>query len=336
VKVSIGQNFYFKEIVNFETESPEFSGPVTNFSKINIKKMKFFNNQSNMDDELSSPRDTQLESVFIENPIESLNISPTALEFEDNSTSFEPEEPQKFYQKFYNKKFVRYFCLLICAFITMLLWRVPFGNYILYPFTILATWFHEMSHGMTAFLCGFTFDRLILYEDGSGVAYYFVPQNAKKILLALVAAMGPMSGPIVGSILILIRCLHIQVSRISLILLSLCLILSDILVVRSTFGICIVLLLAIIFFVIGVFFPLWFQGFFVDFLGTQICISTFSDIDYIFTYSVEIDGKTMLSDTGQIQENLILPYWWWASMMIGTSFLLLITCLYISYKKNED
>ena len=29
---------------------------------------------------------------------------------------------------------------------------VPYGGYLLYPFTLLSTWVHEMGHGVTALL----------------------------------------------------------------------------------------------------------------------------------------------------------------------------------------
>lgn len=40
--------------------------------------------------------------------------------------------------------------LMAAALVTVVLWQIPQGDYILYPFTILATWFHEMGHGLAA------------------------------------------------------------------------------------------------------------------------------------------------------------------------------------------
>ncbi|PKL76350.1 MAG: peptidase M50, partial [Candidatus Melainabacteria bacterium HGW-Melainabacteria-1] len=40
--------------------------------------------------------------------------------------------------------------LIVAAMITVMLWQMPFGGLALYPFTILATWFHEMGHGLSA------------------------------------------------------------------------------------------------------------------------------------------------------------------------------------------
>ena len=42
--------------------------------------------------------------------------------------------------------------LILAGFIVLALPALPFGNYLVYPFTILTTWFHEMGHGLTA-LC---------------------------------------------------------------------------------------------------------------------------------------------------------------------------------------
>jgi hypothetical protein len=37
---------------------------------------------------------------------------------------------------------------------SILLWQTYWGSLLLYPFTILATWFHEMGHGLAAILAG--------------------------------------------------------------------------------------------------------------------------------------------------------------------------------------
>jgi hypothetical protein len=76
--------------------------------------------------------------------------------------------------------------LIGAAIATIALWQVPGGNYILYPFTILATWFHEMAHGLMAFLLGGKFDRLIIFPNGSGIAYYSGPLFLEPISTVLV------------------------------------------------------------------------------------------------------------------------------------------------------
>lgn len=47
---------------------------------------------------------------------------------------------------------------------------LPYGRYVLYPFTLLSTWVHEMGHGLTALAVGGQFVRLEIFADGSGLA----------------------------------------------------------------------------------------------------------------------------------------------------------------------
>lgn len=89
--------------------------------------------------------------------------------------------------------------LIAAAIVTVAVWQLPGGNYILYPFTILATWFHEMAHGLMALLMGGRFTKLLIFSNGSGVAYYTGPLFFEPISRALVAAAGPMGPPLAGA-----------------------------------------------------------------------------------------------------------------------------------------
>ena len=93
--------------------------------------------------------------------------------------------------------------LLLAAFITVVLWQMPFGNFVLYPFTILSTWFHEMGHGLTAIALGGRFEKLMIFSNGSGLAY-----NSGHLALgafgrALVSTGGLMGPPIAGAALLM-------------------------------------------------------------------------------------------------------------------------------------
>ena len=90
--------------------------------------------------------------------------------------------------------------LLIAAVITVVLFNVPYGQYISYPFLILGTWFHEMGHGLMGLIWGGKFSHLDMFPNGSGVAYTATSGIMSR---AWVAAAGLMSPPIVGAILIL-------------------------------------------------------------------------------------------------------------------------------------
>ena len=65
---------------------------------------------------------------------------------------------------------LRFGLLMGIALASVMLWQTTFGSLLLYPFTILATWFHEMGHGIAAMLTGSQFEGLLIFSDGSGVA----------------------------------------------------------------------------------------------------------------------------------------------------------------------
>jgi hypothetical protein len=217
--------------------------------------------------------------------------------------------------------------LIAAAAITVVLWQIPGGNYILYPFTILATWFHEMAHGLTAMLLGGNFTKLLIFSDGSGVAYYTAPAFG-RIVKALVAAAGPMGPPIAGAILILLSRRTRAVS-IGLYILGLLLLISTAVWVRSLFGLAVIPLLGLAVLAIAVKGSDETETFAVQFLGVQACVSTYRQIGYLFTYSA---GPLGISDTGQIQQALFLPYWFWGTLIAASSLLILILSLGIAYR----
>jgi len=93
--------------------------------------------------------------------------------------------------------------LMWIAVVSVLLWQTEIGSLLLYPFTILATWFHEMGHGIAAMFTGASFERLLIFPDGSGIAQSMVPANASGLTHALIAASGPLGPAIAGSLLII-------------------------------------------------------------------------------------------------------------------------------------
>jgi hypothetical protein len=214
--------------------------------------------------------------------------------------------------------------------ITIILWQFWWGNYLLYPFTILATWFHEMGHGLTAMLLGGNFEKLLIYSNGSGLAYPSGNIWFGRLGLALISAGGLLAPPIVGSWLI-ISSRNYKGSHYTLMFLGSILLLSVLFWVRSIFGI-----VAIIFWGLGI---LWvslntskeIQGFAVQFLGVQASISSFHQINYMFMNKGVINGQQFVSDTGQIAQQLFLPHWFWAFLIIAITFGLLYCAFHIAY-----
>jgi Peptidase M50B-like len=218
--------------------------------------------------------------------------------------------------------------LIVAAIATILLWQVPTGDYILYPFTILATWFHEMGHGLMALMLGGQFQKLEIFGNGSGVATYRIAQSLGPIGPALVAAAGPMGPPIAGAALILAS-RSFKAASLSLKILGGFLLVSTLVWVRSLFGFVAIPLLGLIILGIALKAPRWVQGFSIQFLGVQACISTYHQLDYLFSYSA---GYLGISDTAQMQKYLFLPYWFWGALMAIASLVILARSLQVAYR----
>jgi hypothetical protein len=242
---------------------------------------------------------------------------------------YPPKVPQ-FEEKSFVSDHIGLTWLITAAIVTTLLWQIPGGNYILYPFTILATWFHEMGHGLAAILLGGQFQQLQIFPNGSGVAFHSGALFLGPIGQAIVAAAGPMGPPIAGAILILAS-RKFKTASLSLKILGGFLILSTLIWVRSLFGLVAIPLIGLI--ILGIAFkaPRWLQGFAIQFLGVQACVSTYLQLNYLFSASA---GPGLHSDSAQIQQQLFLPYWFWGGLMAIASFVILVQSLRIAYRSN--
>lgn len=223
--------------------------------------------------------------------------------------------------------------LVSAAVVTVLLWQFPFGNYILYPFSILATWFHEMGHGLMALLLGGNFERLLIFPNSSGVAFHSDVRFLGPLGRALVSAAGPMGPPLAGAALILSSRSRAS-ARTALLILGGALLLSTLIWVRSLFGFIAIPLMGMGILAIALWGSRWLQVFSIQFLGVQACISTYHQLDYLFTRQAIIGGRAMLSDSGQIAQSLLLPYWFWGGLMAIASFFLLYQSLRIAYRTD--
>ena len=63
---------------------------------------------------------------------------------------------------------------------SLLLWNLPVGGVLLYPFKLIATWLHELSHGLAMLVSGVGFDRVLIYRDTSGLAYGSSDRNVLR------------------------------------------------------------------------------------------------------------------------------------------------------------
>ncbi len=209
-----------------------------------------------------------------------------------------------------------YFLLWGVAILTLIIWNLPFGGILLYPFVLLGTWFHEMGHGLMALILGGEFLKLEIFANGSGLAYtnpkgFWINYDIGRALVGLGGLLGP---PIAGSIMI-ISGRHKKWARISLIILACMIFLSVGIWIRTVWGI-------IILSIIGLFivYVSWKgstrnQQLLVQYLGLQASLSTFLQVFYLFTEKATVGGKEALSDTAKIAQHTFGNYFMWGCII---------------------
>jgi len=208
--------------------------------------------------------------------------------------------------------------LIAAAIATVLLWQFSWGNYILYPFSILATWFHEMGHGLTAILLGGDFHKLLLFSDGSGLAYNSVSFGG-RLGRALVLMGGPLGPAVAGGIFILSG-RRAKTAHWCLMALGCVMLLSVLLWIRTWFGAIAITLWGLLILFLAFETPKKIQAFMIQFMGMQAIVSTYHQKDYLFGGgAVNINGGNLVSDTGKLAEYLFLPHWFWAALIMVIS-----------------
>ena len=222
--------------------------------------------------------------------------------------------------------------LLGIALVSIILWQTWLGSLLLYPFTILATWFHEMGHGLAAMLAGRGFERLLIFGDGSGVALSLRPADGYGVVDALVAASGPFGPGIAGALLI--YCSRSPAAtRNALAVLGAALILSTLIWVRSLTGWLVLPALGAAIVLLAWRGSLPWQRFAIQLLGVQACISVWRQFDYLFSPGGSVGGELQRSDTGAIADVLLLPYWVWGAGISAAILALLGWSFWLAFRR---
>ncbi len=202
---------------------------------------------------------------------------------------------------------------LVTAVVLILVFQrlVPFGREILYPFTLLATWVHEMGHGLTALILGGHFVKLEIFGDGSGLAHTAVSVGWRDALVA----MGGLLAPPVAGASILAFAHGGRRARGLLAFLAGALVISVAIWVRSPAGVIAMPLLAL-----GFGYMAWrstpdrrlllAQG-----IGVLLALDTVTRIDYLFSASAEVDGARRSSDISRVAEALGGHYLLWGCLL---------------------
>ena len=181
-----------------------------------------------------------------------------------------------------------------------------------WPQVLVSTLAHELGHGLAAWLSGGEFESLKLYADGSGVA---LTRSAGGILQrAIIAAGGPL-GPPFAALALFICARRAQASRAALGLVALFLLVALALWVRNPFGAlwvgaCAALAGAMAWRASAA----WAQAL-VCLVAVQLCLSSLSRLDTLFSRTARTGVGELVSDTGQMAALLGGPHWFWGTLV---------------------
>ena len=212
---------------------------------------------------------------------------------------------------------------------------VPFGSILLYPFTLLATWVHEMGHGLTAIVVGGRFDHLEIFADASGLATTSHPAGAHA-LAAWIALGGLVAPPIVGAV-VLGTARGPRRAQIVLVTFAIALLASLVVWVRSFTGFLAVPLVAALVIV----FVRWGgpreRMFLAQFVGLRLALDTVGrGMDYIFTDSATIGGVKRASDIVSVAEGFGGPRIVWSVVVAAFCLCCVATGLWLAWRARAE
>jgi hypothetical protein len=224
--------------------------------------------------------------------------------------------------------------MVLALLASLLLWSLPFGGFVLYPFKLLTTWVHEMWHGLAMMIFGAGFDRLEIYRDSSGIAYPV--RTVGGASLAVVASAGYMGAALLGSFLLVLS-QRWHRPRTVLVCLAVAVGLSMILWVSNDFGQAVLAITAIALLLVARFLPDRALFFLVNFIAAQICINAVLDIRILFQPVLVIDAEVVTFSDAQIMAAATVgPPWIWAALWMLCSFAGFYVALRVSYLRRDE
>ena len=226
------------------------------------------------------------------------------------------------------------FGLLLAVATIIVVWQLPYGPQVLYPLSLLATFAHELGHGLAALLAGEEFEYLLLHADGSGLAAW---RGDPGRLARAAIASGGLLGPSIAGVSLLLLARSPRRVRVLLVVLAAGLAFCVLMWVRNLFGIAFLLATAAVLAAGARWLGDVAASFGLRLLTAVLCLSWFRDLDYMFSARAVVAGVVHPSDSAVIADALWLPYWFWGALVGALSLALLLFGLWaVAPPKRSD
>lgn len=228
--------------------------------------------------------------------------------------------------------------LAIALIASLILWNLPFGGVLLYPFKLLATWLHEVSHGIAMILTGAGFDRIVIYRDTSGLAYAYT--SVGPFGTAIIAAAGYMGTALWGALLLVVTP-NARSARTALIALGSLLVITTLFVIAPApdgdrFGQYATPAIGAAFALVGIMLPARGRVFVAHFIAAQSCVNALLDIRVLLRPLQVVGGKNAgMSDAHNMALSTFgttetWAVWTWAIIWLAWSLAVLFFALRLS------
>ncbi len=224
--------------------------------------------------------------------------------------------------------------LILALLASLLLWNLPFGGLVLYPFKLLATWLHEMSHGVVMLLTGAGFEHLEIFKDTSGIAQ--AERGVGAAGRAAIHSAGYMGTSLIGAALLVVGQTR-PFARSVVAVLGALLGLSALFWIKNDFGqhtayvgmaACLAVALvpserlAVLV---------------VNFVATQACINALLDIRVLFRTDMVINGQIVgASDAHNMANATFGNHWMWAGVWLAWSVIFFFVALRFIYWRHLE
>jgi hypothetical protein len=209
--------------------------------------------------------------------------------------------------------------LWVSVAITLALYLVPDGYWLIYPMMLFSTVVHELGHGVAGMLIGGDFHELRMRPAGGGHAV--ISGKGDGVGRAFVSA-GGLCGPAVAAGVFLLVGRNQRLAKWCLGAFTLFLALSVVLWVRGAFGIAFTSGVVVVCGIIVLKAEAEDAQVALVFLATQLALTVFSRGDYLFTDVARGSGRP--SDVQNMATALGGPYWFWGLVCGAFSVLVLV------------
>ena len=234
--------------------------------------------------------------------------------------------------------------LAIALLASLVLWNLPFGGVLLYPFKLLATWLHELSHGLMMLLTGAGLDHVMIYEDTSGLAY--ARSSAGPVGATMIAAAGYMGTPLWGAAM-LVSTSTARMARAALLVFAGLLLVTALLVVDNAFGQQSIAAIGAAFALAALALPPRWRIATAHFIAAQACVNALLDIRVLLRTAQVIDGQELRCDdthtAGCSDAHNMASYtfgttanwavWTWAAIWLAWSLAVLYVALVLNARR---